>query len=224
VQQPRLADLCLQLIMVHLPGAGLCKNKKRHDGVLCRVPQPRLLLSMEAWEGGSMAAVLALLSRAPSRKKLSEEQFFTTSLEFRWGTRVQAQFLQPGQAEGTYRHNLVLAACSGVRLRHARKQQHGPSPRPGTNHRKQRRLGPHHLELQQRTGERSCHLELSEHTPAQDGGPTIQREQWVCCFWGNAQQHSHADSADILSLPAATSRASSAATATGCSPAPTTPT
>jgi hypothetical protein len=41
-----------QLSKMHLPGAGLGEDEERHDDGLSSVPQPRLLLSMEAWESG----------------------------------------------------------------------------------------------------------------------------------------------------------------------------
>jgi hypothetical protein len=69
----------VQLIQVHLPGAGLCKDEERHDdGVL--LCAPAALAVVDGSVGRRLvAAVLALCSSAPAEKKLGEEQFFTTN-------------------------------------------------------------------------------------------------------------------------------------------------
>jgi hypothetical protein len=61
---------------MHLPGAGLGEDKKRHNGGLFDgVPQPRLLLSVEAWESGLTAAVLALFKLHAEKKLRAMNNF-----------------------------------------------------------------------------------------------------------------------------------------------------
>jgi hypothetical protein len=64
--------LFVQLSKVHLPGAGLGENEKRHDNGLMMGAAAALAVVVEAWESGSTAAVLALFSRASRRKKVQE--------------------------------------------------------------------------------------------------------------------------------------------------------
>ena len=149
---------CLQLIEKHLPGAGLCKDEKRHDGSFGCVHQPRFAFVDGSVEGGSLRLSFALfLEDFKQKKSWVKNNFLPPVLEFRWGKLGPSSTgSSRGQARKVRTAERVLAdsqACAAAAV-----LVWSPLSNPGIQ---QRRPEPHQhsSSSNKQTG---CHLKPSQ--------------------------------------------------------------
>ena len=157
------------------------------------------------WKRGGrlVAAVLCtFLEDSKQKKSWVKNNFLPPVLEFRWGSWVQAQRRLPGQAER------YVPPKESWRIRRLaqllRRCFHGCLESIQPSNPTPTRAASAFIELQQTDGRPSQTLAAQQ--TAQDGGPLVQCQQWVCRFFSSylfmrSVEETHADMLGVPSPP-----------------------